>query len=80
MMNNSKWYNVELPYYSKETIERADNFKAWLHDNEIKFEVSGVSADTMQFVHFEVYASTSQFDIINDALDRIVWFDAIAAQ
>ena len=78
-MNNGKWYNVEIPYYSRETIKRADNFKAWLHDNSIKFEVSGVSADTLQFAHFEVYATVNQLESINNALDSIVWFDAIRA-
>lgn len=78
-MNNGKWYNVEIPYYSRETIKRANNFKAWLHDNEIKFEVSGVSADTLQFAHFEVFATSNQLESINNALDSIVWFDAIRA-
>ena len=75
-----KWYNVELPYYSMETIERTSNFKAWLYNNNIKHETSGVSSGNMQFVHFEVYASESDLSSINDALDRLVWFDAIHAQ
>ena len=77
--NNCKWYNVEIPYYSRETIERANNFKAWLHDNCIKFETSGLSSGSLQFVHFEVYASENDLKRINNALDDLVWFDAIHA-
>lgn len=76
-MSNYKWYNVEIPYYSRETIKRADNFKEWLHDHNFKFETSSVSSDVLQFVHFEIYASPDDLETVDNALDSIVWFDEI---
>lgn len=74
-----KWYSVEIAYYSRETINRADNFKMWLYDHDIKHETSIISGHP-QFVHFEIYASPEDLDILQSALDKIVFFDAITAQ
>ena len=69
-----KWYNVELPYNTRTMIDRCGEFKLWLCDNDIKHEISGVQGG---YVHFEIYASSEQLPSINNALDRIVWFDSI---
>lgn len=68
-----KWYNVEIPYNTRETIKRADNFKFWLSENGFKFEPSACG----DMVHFEIYANENDLQAINNALDTIVWFDAI---
>lgn len=68
-----KWYNVEIPYNTKESINRADNFKFWLHENGIKFENSACG----NMVHFEVFLDSKDLQKVNNALDKIVWFDAI---
>ena len=70
-----KWYNVELPYNTREAIRRADNFKSWLNDNGYKHETSGAG----DHVHFEVLLSVDDLEAVNGALDCIVWFDAITA-
>ena len=64
-----KWYNVEIPYYTVEYINRADNFKFWLDDNNIKYEISGAN----NYVHFEIELSEKQLNAVNKALDKYVW-------
>lgn len=73
MEANKKWYNVELPYNTKEAIKRVDNFKFWLDENGFKCEPSGC----YNMVHLEVLATETDLPKINKALDDIVWFDAI---
>ena len=69
-----KYYNVEIAYNTREMINRVDNFKAWLYDNDIKHETSAAGA----FVHFEILLSSDEVEKVNNALDTIVWFDSIA--
>lgn len=69
-----KYYNVEIAYNTREMIDRVDDFKMWLYDNNIKHEIS--SAGT--FVHFEILLSSDEVEKVNNALDNIVWFDSIA--
>ena len=68
-----KWYNVEIPYNTQETIKRADNFRTWLYENNFKHEPSACG----NMVHFEILAAEKDLEKINNALDKIVWFDAI---
>lgn len=68
-----KYYNVEIAYNTREMIDRVDNFRMWLYDNDIKHEISSV--DT--FVHFEILLSSDEVNKVNNALDVIVWFDGI---
>ena len=68
-----KYYNVEIAYNTRETINRADNFKTWLYDNNIKHETSSAG----EFVHFEILLSSNEVEKVNNALDSIVWFDSI---
>ena len=68
MMNNGKWYNIELPF-DDEMKTRVNHFKAWLHDNKIKFETSACG----KHVHFEIYATIQQAMEANNALNNIVW-------
>ena len=67
------WYNVEIPYNTRETIERANAFGNWLHENNFKFEPSACG----DMVHFEIFMSAENVQKVNSALYRIVWFDAI---
>jgi hypothetical protein len=56
-----KWYNVEL------TQNESNLFKAFLMRNKIKFESSGC----YNLVHFEVYASKEQANMLNTFLETI---------
>lgn len=71
-----KWYNVEFAQSTKSTIQRVNNFRAWLYDNEIRHEVSAAGHDV---AHFEIELSPEQVPAVNAAIDRLVWFDAIKA-
>ena len=68
-----KYYNVEIAYNTREMIDRVNNFRAWLYDNDIKHETSAAGA----FVHFEILLSKEEVAKVNNALDNIVWFDSI---
>ena len=68
-----KYYNVEIAYNTREMIDRVNNFRAWLYDNNIKYETSAAGA----FVHFEILLSKEEVAKVNNALDNIVWFDSI---
>ena len=69
-----KYYNVEIAYNTREMIDRVDNFKMWLYDNNIKHETSAAGS----FVHFEILLSKEEVEEVNNALDTIVWYDSIA--
>ena len=68
-----KYYNVEIAYNTREMIDRVNNFRAWLYNNNIKHETSAVG----DFVHFEILLSEDEVAKVNNALDTIVWFDSI---
>ena len=68
-----KYYNIEIAYNTREMINRVDNFRTWLYDNNIKHEISAVG----DFVHFEILLSSDEVTKVNSALDDIVWFDSI---
>ena len=68
-----KYYNVEIAYNTREMINRVDDFREWLYDNNIKHEISAVG----DFVHFEILLSSDEVEKVNNALDTIVWFDSI---
>lgn len=68
-----KYYNVEIAYNTREMIDRVDDFRMWLYDNNIKHETSSVG----DFVHFEILLLSNEVEKVNNALDDIVWFDSI---
>ena len=68
-----KYYNVEIAYNTRTMIDRVNNFRTWLYDNNIKHEISSVG----DFVHFEILLSSDEVEKVNSALDDIVWFDSI---
>ena len=68
-----KYYNVEIAYNTRTMIDRVDNFKIWLYDNNIKHEISSAG----DFIHFEILLSSDEVKDVNKALDNIVWFDSI---
>ena len=69
-----KYYNIEIAYNTREMINRVDDFRMWLYDNNIKHEISSVG----DFVHFEILLSSDEVEKVNNALDIIVWYDSIA--
>ena len=68
-----KYYNVEIAYNTREMINRVNNFRMWLYDNNIQHETSSAG----DFVHFEIFLSADEVAKVNNALDSIVWFDGI---
>ena len=68
-----KYYNIEIAYNTREMINRVDNFRTWLYDNNIKHKTSAVG----DFVHFEILLSDDEVKGVNNALDNIVWYDSI---
>ena len=68
-----KYYNIELAYNTRTMIDRVNNFKTWLYDNNIKHETSSAG----DFVHFEILLSDDGVAKVNNALDDIVWYDSI---
>ena len=68
-----KYYNIELAYNTRTMIDRVNNFRAWLYDNDIKHETSAAG----DFVHFEILLLADEVAKVNNALDDIVWFDSI---
>ena len=68
-----KYYNIEIAYNTREMINRVDNFRTWLYDNNIKHEISAAG----DFVHFEILLSDNEVEKVKNALDSIVWFDSI---
>ena len=68
-----KYYNIEIAYNTRTMIDRVNDFRAWLYDNDIKHETSSAG----DFVHFEILLSNDEVKKVNNALDTIVWFDAI---
>ena len=68
-----KYYNVEIAYNTRDMINRVDDFRIWLYDNNIKHEISSVG----DFVHFEILLSSDEVAKVNKALDVIVWYDGI---
>ena len=57
-----------MKYYSFETIAKSlkNKLKAFLLDNNIYFEISGVAAGW----HFEILTDASGVEMINDFLDN----------
>ena len=68
-----KYYNVEIAYNTRTMIDRVNEFRAWLYDNDIKHETSAAGS----FVRFEILLSSDEVEKVNNALDDIVWFDSI---
>ena len=68
-----KYYNIEIAYNTRTMIDRVNNFRTWLYDNNIKHETSAAG----DFVHFEILLSEDEVARVNNALDDIVWFDSI---
>ena len=68
-----KYYNVEIAYNTREMIDRVNNFRMWLYDNNIKHETSAAG----DFIHFEILLSKEEVEEVNKALDVIVWYDGI---
>ena len=72
-----KWYNIEFNVETREMLRRVEAFREWLYDNDVKFETSGVGYSGL---HFEILLEPGSIDIVNEALDKIVWYDAITGK
>ena len=72
-----KWYNIEFNVETREMLHRIEAFREWLYYRNIKFETSAVGKSG---VHFEILLEPGSIDIVNEALDKIVWYDAITEQ
>ena len=58
-------------------LRRVESFREWLYDSGVKFETSAVGYSR---IHFEILIEPGSVDIVNEALDHIVWYDAITEQ
>ena len=72
-----KWYNIEFNVLTREMLRRVEAFKEWLYDSGVKFETSAVGYSG---THFEILLEPGSVDIVNEAIDKIVWYDAITEQ
>lgn len=73
MVENKKYYNVEIDATTKTMLKRIENFKSYLQNESITFETSGC----FECIHFEILLSPCEVPKVNNALDKIVWYDAI---
>ena len=70
----NRYFTLEINTETQTMLKRAENFKAWLIDNDYKTETSGC----FNCVHFEIFVeSHERFLKVNQAIDKIVYFDAI---
>ena len=51
-----KYYNIEIAYNTRTMIDRVNNCRTWLYDNDIKHDTSAVG----DFVHFEILLSDDE--------------------
>ena len=73
-MFKPKYFSFEIDTRTQTMLERAENFKAWLIENEYKTETSG----GFNCIHFEIFIeSRERFLKANKAIDDIVCFDMI---
>lgn len=71
------WYNIELNIETREMLRRVEAFKEWLYDNNVKFETSAAS---YSWIHFEILLEPTSVEVVNEVLDKIVWYDAIKGE
>ena len=78
-----KYYNVEIAYNTRIMIDRVNNFRTWLYDNNIKHEISA-AGDFVHFVHFEILLSKEEveqlFTSSDDQASEKIDFAAILKQ
>ena len=72
-----KWYNIEFNLETSEMLHRVEAFKEWMYDSGVKFETSAAGKSG---IHFELLLEPGSLDIVNEALDQIVWYDVIKEQ
>ena len=78
-MFNKKYYNINLPFMTRENIRRAENFKNYLINNNFKNNISFFETGGNYYVlHFEIFInSKKEFDEINKMLNIVVFYDSI---
>lgn len=81
-MFNKKYYNINLPFMTKENIRRAENFKNYLINNNFKNNISFFeTGGNYYFLHFEIFInSEKEFDEINQMLNIVVFYDSITQE
>ena len=73
-MFKPRYFSFEINTLTREMLKRAENFKAWLIDNNYKTETSGC----FECVHFEIFVEDHErFLKANQAIDKIIYFDAV---
>ena len=63
-----KLFSIELP-----RNDRSEAFTSWLKSHKVDFAVSSIEGG---FVHYSIWLNPSQVDVVNSALDEIVWKEA----
>ena len=78
-MFDKKYYNINLPFMTRENIRRAENFKNYLINNNFKNNISFFeTGGHYYFLHFEIFInSKKELDEINKILNIVVFYDSI---
>lgn len=78
-MFDKKYYNINLPFMTRENIRRAENFKNYLINNNFKNNISFFeTGGNYYFLHFEIFInSEKEFNEINQMLNIVVFYDSI---
>ena len=70
----NRYFSLEIDTTTRTMLERVERLKKWLIDNDYKTETSGC----FDCIHFEIYIENHErFEKANQAIDKIVYFDAI---
>ena len=70
----NKYFSFEINAITREMLRRAERLKEWLIDNDYKIKTSGC----FECLHFDIFIENHErFLKANQAIDRIVYFDAI---
>ena len=70
----NRYFTFEINAITREMLKRSERLKNWLIDNDYKTETSGC----FNCVHFEIFIENHErFLKANQAIDKIVYFDAI---
>lgn len=72
-----KWYNIEFNVETCEKLRRVEAFKEWMYNSGMKFETSAVGYSG---IHFELLLEPGSIEIVNEALDQIVWYGTRTVQ
>nr|DAI85245.1 MAG TPA: hypothetical protein [Caudoviricetes sp.] len=69
-----KQYTIDLRTDTYEMTRRVVKFIDWLWEYDVEHELHQLGGHVLRF---ELFLEPGGIDVVNEALDQIVWFDAI---